>query len=376
MNSDSVQVDADTPVVELRSLTKTFGDFVAVDSLEFDLRPGQLLALLGPSGCGKTTTLRMIAGLENPTSGEVRIAGKLFANGSMSVPPDKRGLGMVFQSYALWPHLSVGENVAYGLKRAGEQPSVIKQRVQEFLGLVGMLEYEHRSITNLSGGQQQRVAVARALATRPKLLLLDEPLSNLDAVLRDAMRFEIRTIQQEHNISAIYVTHSQEEALGLADVVGVINAGRLEQLGTPHDIYLNPRTQFVANFIGLANVVRGELTGLEGHRAWVTLKNGMRLQCSIGAVATDEITVGDTVSVSIRPESIRIALPPDEPVEDEQMLTGRVVSSTFSGNLIDYFVEVERLGQLRVQTFAPSRARSGDTVRLMARPRSCVLLTD
>lgn len=366
--------------LQLRGLSKTFGSTLAVDALSLSLRAGELLALLGPSGCGKTTTLRMVAGLERPTNGEIVLDGEVLADAESSISPERRKLGMVFQSYALWPHMDVFDNVAYGLRRAGHPRSETADRVQKVLALVGMAGFEKRPVTNLSGGQQQRVAVARALATRPKLLLFDEPLSNLDAVLRESMRFEIRSLQQENGITAIYVTHSQEEALAIADVVGIMNDGRLQQLGTPQELYTRPRNRFVASFVGLANILEGVVERVHGTRVTLVLGNGRRCECERGShLEGKEVSVGKTMSFAIRPESITLGRPDQATAGDEHNLsmTGKLVASTFSGNLIDDFVAIDRVAQrLRVQSFPPTLARVGDDVVLSMGPRDCVLIED
>ncbi|MGW8572028.1 ABC transporter ATP-binding protein [Streptomyces niveus] len=360
--------------LELRALGKTYdGGVRAVRDLSLTLPPGQLLALLGPSGCGKTTTLRMIAGLERPTSGEIHVGDEIVAGGGHWAEPEHRGLGMVFQSYALWPHMTVFENVAYGLRRRRMGKPAIAERVPEVLDIVGMAGYENRPVANLSGGQQQRVAVARALAARPQLLLFDEPLSNLDAVLRESMRLEIRTLQQENGITAVYVTHSQEEALSMADVVAVMNDGRLQQIAPPEELYARPRNRFVAGFVGLTNLLDASVRQVDGDTATVRLANGELT----GAVSTRGHRAGDTTTVALRPEHLTIRTGEPQPREGELELTGELVSSMFSGNIIDYFVRVPGLPDLiRVQDFPPRTAAPGDRVVVTARAARCVLLED
>jgi spermidine/putrescine ABC transporter ATP-binding subunit len=243
------------PALELAQLVKRFGSTTAVDRIDLAVPSGELVALLGPSGCGKTTTLRIVAGFERPDSGRVRIQGVDVT----AAPPYRRDTGMVFQHYALFPHMTVRENVGFGLRMRGVDRSESETRVQEALALVSLRGLEARYPRQLSGGQQQRVALARALVIRPQLLLLDEPLSSLDAKLRQEMRLEVRAIQRQVGITALFVTHDQEEALSLADRVAVINQGRIEQVGTPVEVYEQPRTAFVAGFIGQSNFFRGEI---------------------------------------------------------------------------------------------------------------------
>jgi spermidine/putrescine ABC transporter ATP-binding subunit len=243
------------PALELAQLVKRFGSITAVDRIDLAVPPGELVALLGPSGCGKTTTLRIVAGFERPDAGRVRIQG----DDVTAEPPYRRDTGMVFQHYALFPHMTVRENIGFGLRMRGVDRHAVEARVQEALALVSLTGLEDRYPRQLSGGQQQRVALARALVIRPKLLLLDEPLSSLDAKLRQEMRLEVRAIQRRVGITALFVTHDQEEALSLADRVAVINHGRIEQVGTPVEVYEQPRTAFVAGFIGRSNFFSGEI---------------------------------------------------------------------------------------------------------------------
>lgn len=238
--------------LDIINVSKRFGDFVAVEDFQLNVDKGEFVTFLGPSGCGKTTTLRMIAGFEQPTDGQIKIANDDVTH----APPNKRNIGMVFQSYALFPNMNVSDNIGFGLKVSGKPGDQIKQRVKEMLDLIHMPEFATRYPHQLSGGQQQRVALARALAIRPRVLLLDEPLSALDAKIRVQLRTEIRSIQQELRITTIYVTHDQEEAMSLSDRVVVMSKGHIEQIGTPFDVYNFPKTQFVASFVGTLNVIR------------------------------------------------------------------------------------------------------------------------
>jgi iron(III) transport system ATP-binding protein len=283
------------------------GTHAAVRGADFEVNEGEIFMLLGPSGCGKTTTLRCIAGLENPDDGEIWIDGQMvFANrGQTTVPVYKRGVGMVFQSYAIWPHLTVFENVAYpliyGINKVPRRQ--VRERVQKALSLVGLNEFEDRPAPLLSGGQQQRVSLARALVYEPKVLLLDEPLSNLDAKLRAEMRVELRSLMKRLKITAIYVTHDQEEALVLSDRVAVMHAGQIRQIGTPRDIYVSPKSDVVAGFIGMANLLQARVARLPvgGEDGTVTTVLG-RLKCKL----PPPLSIGATVTVMFRPEDVVI----------------------------------------------------------------------
>src|SRR5512144_2356056 len=242
-------------IVSIRALTKRFADAAAVNDLDLEIGDGEFVSLLGPSGCGKTTTLRLLAGFLQPDAGEIRVAGNVISSPHLLVPPERRHMSMIFQSYAVWPHMTVAQNVAYGLrfKRLSRHES--EQKVTKLLGVVHLAELKDRYPAELSGGQQQRVALARALVVEPQILLLDEPLSNLDANLREEMRFEIRRLHEEFCITTIYVTHDQAEAMVTSDRIVVLNKGRMVQVGTPSEIFDQPRTRFVAEFIGKTNLI-------------------------------------------------------------------------------------------------------------------------
>jgi iron(III) transport system ATP-binding protein len=241
----------------LRGLERRFGDFRAVAGIDLALNPGEFVSLLGPSGCGKTTTLRMIAGFIDPTAGSIEVDGKVLSSPSGSLPPERRGMSMIFQSYAIWPNMTVAENVAFGLKLRKLPGDEVRRRVAEMLDVVQMGHLAGRYPAELSGGQQQRVALARAIVIKPEVLLLDEPLSNLDANLREEMRFEIRRLHDEFRITTVYVTHDQAEAMVTSDRIAVMNQGRIEQVDAPHALYTRPKTRFVAGFIGRTNFVEG-----------------------------------------------------------------------------------------------------------------------
>jgi len=295
------------PFLRARSLIKRFGRVTAVNDVSFDVGRGEVLTLLGPSGCGKTTTLRIVAGFERPDSGEVEIeripivsvAKRLF------LPPEKREMGMVFQSYAVWPHMTVFENVAYPLKLRRMKGSVIRDKVEGALDLVGLAGLEGRSATLLSGGQQQRVALARALVYSPKILLLDEPLSNLDAKLREQMRVELKGLQQRLSITVIFVTHDQIEAMTLSDRLAVMKDGRIEQLGSPQEIYERPETPFVQEFIGRVIWLEGKVvdTGWGGLLIGLSGNEGAHIRCE---TSEEGIRQGDAVVIAVRPEEVRL----------------------------------------------------------------------
>ncbi len=297
-------------MLEVRRLTKRFGHVVAVEDFTLAVPEGEVLALLGPSGCGKTTVLRIVAGLERPDAGRVILAGR----DATDWPPEKRGVGLVFQSYALFPHLSVGANVAYGLRfRRGDR----KGRVRELLALVGLARYERRKPHQLSAGQQQRVALARALAPEPRVLLLDEPLSALDAALRKDLRAELRALLGKLGMTALYVTHDQEEALALADRVAVMREGRLEQVAPPEELYSRPKTPFVASFLGRANLWPGRVVSVDGDRAFVEVA-GERIPAERG-----ECREGDEVFLFFRPEWVEVG---------EGLFTAEVESAEYLGD--------------------------------------------
>jgi spermidine/putrescine transport system ATP-binding protein len=287
------------PSVRLDSVTKRFGDFTAVDDVELDVGKAEFFTLLGPSGCGKTTTLRIVAGFEDPTEGRVLIDSDDVAG----LPPHRRPTNTVFQSYALFPHLTVGENVAFGLKRKGVAAAEIQQRVGEELERVGLAKEAHRRPAQLSGGQQQRVALARALVNLPKVLLLDEPLGALDLKLRKGLQVELKRIQREVGITFVYVTHDQEEALTMSDRIGVMNYGRLEQVASPEEIYERPATSFVAGFIGVSNLMPGTITSASAGSARVKLDSGIEVDTGGDAAGLSD---GDRCNAVVRPEKLHI----------------------------------------------------------------------
>jgi iron(III) transport system ATP-binding protein len=325
--------------VELRNLRKLYGRTVAVDGVDLDIAKGEFMTLLGPSGCGKTTTLRMIAGLIEPTEGEIRVGGRLLSSaGTKVVPPEKRNMGMVFQSYAVWPHMSVFENVAFPLHNLKKSRDEIRRKVHGVLELVKLTGMEDRYPSNLSGGQQQRVALARAMAVEPDILLFDEPLSNLDAKLREEMRFELKEIQRRIGVTSIYVTHDQAEAMAISDRIAVMSIGKIKQLGTPGEIYDNPQDPFTAEFIGLANLLPAKVTGEN------TVSLAGRHELEIDGCRA--LQPGTEVFVSIRPHHIMIKRDGGRTGNEIQ---GVVEKSAYLGDKVDYRIRIgERV--LRVQT--------------------------
>lgn len=290
--------------VKATNITKTFGSTVAVDHISFSVKPGELLTLLGPSGCGKSTTLRLIAGLEELETGEISVGGRVLASSEAKIftAPEKRGMGMVFQSYAVWPHMTVFGNVSYPLKLRKFSREAIKSKVKHALELVGLDGLEDRPGTLLSGGQQQRVALARAMVFEPGILLLDEPLSNLDAKLREQMRIELKALQQRIGVTCIYVTHDQAEAMVLSDRIAVMNAGRIEQLASSSQVYENPQSKFVADFIGKVNYIPGKVLEVGRGRCIVRAIQGD--EASLECRAIEGIVTGDSVLATIRPQDI------------------------------------------------------------------------
>jgi iron(III) transport system ATP-binding protein len=359
---------ASRPRIEVRDLVVRYGDVTAVDGVSFDIASGELVTLLGPSGCGKTTTLRAIAGLETPSGGVIRLNGEtVFAAAERrNVPSEKRGVSMVFQSYAIWPHMTVFENVAYGLRVRKLPAKEIEQNVMRVLDLVQMRGYADRGASKLSGGQQQRVAVARAIAFSPNVLLFDEPLSNLDARLRAEMRVELRELQRRLDITSVYVTHDQEEALAISDRVIVMNGGRIEQIGTPEEIYNQPRCRFVADFVGSTNIISGTLQG-PGPGPTTALfqaAGGVVLQ-----VAMPETARGDETTVALRSSYIHLGHAPGA----VNAVGGTIHRRMFHGDFIQYVVDWPA-GQLLVRRPPTELFEEGSAVTISFAPVHCVLL--
>jgi iron(III) transport system ATP-binding protein len=332
------------PALLVDRVTKVFADpagaaVVAVDDVTLAVAPGEFVSLLGPSGCGKTTLLRIVAGFETPTAGDVVVAGERVTE----LPPNRRDASMVFQSYALFPHLDVFENVAFGLRVRGVASPELDERVGAALALVGLAGLARRSPDQLSGGQQQRVALARAVVTQPRLLLLDEPLSNLDAKLREQMRVELRRIQRELGITAVYVTHDQVEAMTLADRIVVMHRGRVQQVAPPAELYARPANPFVAEFVGKVNLLEGRVTAVEGDRWRVALAGLEAVVPARGPAAPDA-----RVGVVVRPETVHLGR--DGPWR------GVVRRATYLGSQVEYEVDV---GQLRLQAIGQSPLEEG-----------------
>jgi spermidine/putrescine transport system ATP-binding protein len=320
----------DTAAVALRGIVKRFGDVAAVDHVDLDIADGEFFALLGPSGCGKTTTLRMIAGLEFPTEGSL----KIFGDEVGTLPPNKRPVNTVFQSYALFPHLSVTDNVAFGMRMRKVAKAEARRRAGEALELVQLGNFGNRKPAQLSGGQQQRVALARAIVNQPKVLLLDEPLAALDLKLRQGMQAELKSIQRELGITFVFVTHDQEEALTMSDRIGVMHQGQLLQVGGPEDIYERPSSRFVADFIGRTNFLPGTVADANT----VVLENGTRLQAPAEFLAG--LAAGSSVSLSIRPERLD-CLAADSTRDGRPGLPGVVARATYLGDSIVYDVAID-----------------------------------
>ena len=329
--------------VRLHGIGKRFGEVWVLRGVTLEIPRGSFYTILGPSGCGKTTLLRIIAGFATPDEGTVSLDGAPVN----SVPPWKRDVGLVFQSYALWPHLSVFDNVAFGLRERREPRDSIQQKVGEALRMVNLEDFERRRPSQLSGGQAQRVALARTLVVRPSVLLLDEPLSNLDARLRAEMRIELRRLQQELGITTIYVTHDQEEALALSTRIAVMARGAVVQEGTPRAIYEQPANAFVAEFVGGSNILSAQVVGIEGARLAVELAGGIRF--TVARPDGMEVVPGETLLLALRPEAISVGPQEESPGEGNRM-PGQVLSSIFQGASVEYELLV---GQEKLRAKVP-----------------------
>jgi iron(III) transport system ATP-binding protein len=354
--------------VSLRGLTKRFTEAAAaVSDLTLEIADGEFVSLLGPSGCGKTTTLRLIAGFLSPDSGEIRVDQKVISSPSVMIPPERRHMSMIFQTYAIWPHMTVFQNVAYGLKLKKLASAEIAKKVDRILRLVHLETLAERYPAELSGGQQQRVALARALVVEPQILLLDEPLSNLDANLREEMRFEIRRLHEEFRITTIYVTHDQAEAMVTSDRIAVMHQGRIMQVGNPEEIFDRPTSRFVAEFIGKTNILQGKL----GDGARVVLADGLSLRVASG----ENFSWGNDVCVCIRPHSIALAASAAEAEEARQkgynLFSGVVQRRIYFGDAIDYTVELPDRRLLRVVAPPSCRYQPGQKIFALAHPDHC-----
>ena len=361
-------------MIRVEGLRKAFeterSRLAAVDGVSFEIPEGRIFTLLGPSGCGKTTTMRCVAGLEKPETGEIVIGDEpVFSSARrLFVPPNKRAIGMVFQSYAIWPHMTVFDNVAFPLVVEKRPRAEIRERVADVLKIVGLSGLEDRPAPRLSGGQQQRVALARALVKRPRVLLLDEPLSNLDAKLREEMRFEIRQLQRQLRITTLYVTHDQGEALALSDLIAVMRAGKILAVGKPQEIYNRPTNRFVADFVGLANFLDGRVVEPGGDVLGLveTAAHGP-IRCTIPAT----LPAGEAVTVSVRPEHIRLFREAPPPEVKDNILVGSVKVVSFMGEFNDCQLAVGET-TFRVRTDPFLRPRRGEQVYLHLDPDSCV----
>jgi iron(III) transport system ATP-binding protein len=363
-------------VIEVKSLVKIFADgdnagVRAVNDISFNVEEGRFYTLLGPSGCGKTTTLRCIAGLEKANEGEILVARKkvFSASDRTFVPAYRRPIGMVFQSYAIWPHMTVFENVAFPL-RVGKQrfsSADIKKKVNNALGQVELGGYEDRMATQLSGGQQQRLALARALVREPQVLLLDEPLSNLDAKLRERMRFELRELQRRLRITTLYVTHDQIEALSMSNVIAVMNSGVIVQEGGPREVYMQPKSKFVANFIGSTNQLTGQVTKVGNDGIGSVKTDDGEISCQL----LEGLTVGSSAVVMVRPESINLHT--ERPVNAANFIEGKIGAAMFLGEYVDCTVE---LGTNVLQTHQRHtlQVRRGDPVWIELPAGDCMAL--
>jgi spermidine/putrescine transport system ATP-binding protein len=352
--------DSKTANVRFENVTKRFGDVNAVDNLNLEVNAGEFFSLLGPSGCGKTTSLRMLGGFEEPSAGRIFIGGRDVTE----LAPYRRNVNTVFQSYALFPHLDVFENVAFGLRRQRVAKQEVKRRVGEMLEMVDLPNFERRQPSQLSGGQQQRVALARALVNQPRVLLLDEPMSALDAKLRRQMQVELKRIQSQVGITFIYVTHDQEEAMTMSDRIAVMWHGKIEGMGSPKDVYDNPTSEFVATFLGASNLLGGEIVQNEGDRVTVVTSGGVEIR--VPTIRVPDLALRQ-VKVGVRPEKIDLAPEGSSPAPGCNSLDGRVRVSTFTGVGNQYIVdtragvEVTVYAQNLGSQFAP---RSGDNVLL------------
>jgi iron(III) transport system ATP-binding protein len=349
--------------VELRGLTKRFGELAVVDNVSLRIDHGQLVCLLGPSGCGKTTTLRLIAGFLEPTEGEIHVGDRLVSSRLRTLPPEQRKMSMIFQSYALWPHMTVAENIIYGLKLRKLDRDTIAKKLKAILETTKLEVLAQRYPGELSGGQQQRVALARALIVEPETLLLDEPLSNLDANLREEMRFEIRRLHDEYRYTTVYVTHDQSEAMTTADLIAVMNSGVIDQLGTPEDIYDRPQSEFVARFIGASNVIKGKALD-ENHVSFA----GATLQ-----VTGAKLEAGESAAVAVRQHDIHLSTA--APQAAQNVVKATVTRQVFLGSSRDYMVETSDGTTLRIVTATGNAVAKGAAVWLTLPPERCRALS-
>ena len=356
--------------IEITNLLKQYKKVVAVNHINLQVQEGEMITLLGPSGCGKTTTLRCIAGLEIPEAGDIVIDGRPMISKGF-VHSSQRGIGMVFQNYAVWPHMRVFNNVAYGLKLKKVPKADIRKKVQEALVLVGLEGLGDRYPSQLSGGQQQRVALARALVGNPKVLLLDEPLSNLDAKLREKMRFEIKSLVKRMGMTAVYVTHDQAEAMVISDRIAVMNSGDIVQIGTAPEIYGNPANKFVADFIGIMNFLPGKVVQGLPDRGWVHVSTSFsdKVLCSDKGEA--EAQPGKEIFVSIRPEDVEVMA--EKPRDRENLFRGVIAHKAFLGSFLYFFVKVNDI-MIQAQVPHSLPQEEGEEIYLFLDPQKCMIL--
>jgi iron(III) transport system ATP-binding protein len=363
-------------VLSVRSLFTEYanergGAVKAVQNVSFDVPEGKLFTLLGPSGCGKTTTLRSIAGLEKPTAGAIEVGGRLVYSSDkrIFVAPNKRNFGMVFQSYAIWPHMNVFQNAAFPLEVRRLAKKEVRERVMRVLHAVALDTLVDRDATKLSGGQQQRLSLARALLMEPQLLLLDEPLSNLDAKLRDRMRSELKRLQRDLGLTTVYVTHDQTEALALSHEIAVMNEGRVVQIGTPRQIYEQPNDKFVADFVGTTNFIGGTVTALRGGRCVVSSAMG-----ELTAQASEGVSKNAPVIVSVRPEDVELSEAPLTAADGDNVCKGMIDAKDFLGDYLDFHVRVGEV-MLLAKAHPSLRTPTGDSIYLRMKADKCVAIS-
>jgi iron(III) transport system ATP-binding protein len=351
--------------ITIANLSKSYGgrhlQMAALSDLSLTIADNQFITLLGPSGCGKTTTLRCIAGYVTPDTGTIHVDDRLLSSPSGVVPPEARGMGMVFQNYAVWPHKTVHENISFGLKLRKLSASQVRDKVEQALVLVNLKGLEGRYPNELSGGQQQRVALARSLVVEPDILLLDEPLSNLDAKLREKMRGELKQLQRRTGITFIYVTHDQSEALALSDQIAVMHGGRLQQFGSPFEVYTRPSNRIVADFMGLVNFVPGRIVAVADGQAEIEGEGGLRLR----AILPAGLKAGDAVDIAVRPENVTLA--PAGGADNSGIVRERV----FLGNICEYTVALPGGALLRVQTHPLQQFGEGEAVAVTIDASQC-----
>ena len=357
--------------IEIQNLFKRFKKVVAINHIQLEVDKGEMLTLLGPSGCGKTTTLRCIAGLEKPDEGDIVIDGKPMLSQGF-VEPSKRGIGMVFQNYAVWPHMKVYNNIVYGLKIQKMSRQQMNEKAQKVLELVGLSGLEDRYPSQLSGGQQQRVALARALVGNPKVLLLDEPLSNLDAKLREELRFEIKSLVRRMGITSVYVTHDQAEAMVISDRIAVMESGNVVQIGTANEIYEKPANKFVADFIGTMNFMPGEVVEVLPDAAGVYIRTEFSEKILCTTSGNTAASAGEEVYASIRPEDVEVFTEP--PQARENVFKGTIAHRAYLGNFLYFFVSVNDT-MIRVQVPHHLPQEEGQELYLFLNPQKCMILS-